>query len=99
MGRKVLENGRFSVARTRYALVSQKRPSRRRTQRRPPKWTSNHPRRRPRKTVPGDVVALTFPAVMLAGVVLWCVAYPADRAWLIWAIVGSALPPGIGVAA
>ena len=45
-----------------------------------------------------DVVALTFPAVMLAGVVLWCVAYPADRAWLIWAIV-VALPPGMGVAA
>ena len=46
----------------------------------------------------GDVVALTFLAVMLAGVGLWCVAYPADRAWLIWAIV-VALPPGIGVAA
>jgi hypothetical protein len=46
----------------------------------------------------GDVVAFTFLAVMLAGVGLWCVAYPADRAWLIWAIV-IALPPGIGVAA
>jgi hypothetical protein len=46
----------------------------------------------------GDVVALTFLAVMLAGVVLWCVAYPADRAWLTWAIV-VALPPGLGVAA
>ena len=46
----------------------------------------------------GDVVALTFLAVMLAGIVLWCVAYPADRAWLIWAIV-IALPPGMGVAA
>jgi hypothetical protein len=34
---------------------------------------------------------------MLAGVVLWCVGYPADRAWLIWAIV-VALPPGMGVA-
>jgi hypothetical protein len=46
----------------------------------------------------GDVVALTFLGVMLAGVLLWCVAYPADRAWLIWAIV-VALPPGIGMAA
>ena len=46
----------------------------------------------------GDVVVLAFLAVMLAGVVLWCVAYPADRAWLIWAIV-VALPPGMGVAA
>ena len=46
----------------------------------------------------GDAVALTFLAVMLAGVVLWCFAYPADRAWLIWAIV-VALPLGVGVTA
>jgi hypothetical protein len=40
----------------------------------------------------------TYLAVMLAGIVLWCVGYPADRAWLICAIV-VALPPGMGVAA
>jgi len=46
----------------------------------------------------GDLVAVSFLAVMLAGVVLWFVAYPTDRTWLIWAIV-VALPLGMGVAA
>ena len=51
-----------------------------------------------RKDRSGDIIALTFLAVMLAGGVLWFVAYPTDRAWLIGAIV-IALPPGMGVAA
>jgi hypothetical protein len=98
MGREVFENGRFSVSpdeiRPRLAETTI-----------PPTHTKEATQMDIQPPTPptpkdrsGDVVALTFPAVMLAGVVLWCVAYPADRAWLIWAIV-VALPPGIGVAA